>query len=278
MSEAIVDLVQNTLIPELRVMGGIVTRINAVVGTFMDIVRQHPDASFSQVAGMSGVNAGYRQRKEVAIVDLSNYSSEAIAKLDDAYIEIAVEGSNIDKETLLSKYATRLSILLGVFRLRFYDNLTALAGLQHDNEDMQALTELSRLLLSDFSTPIKVGLPDAEAFLKLLAGDDGAVEERDRVYYSEWVQFSLDVMGGAHRQILAFYQPLTDYAQKQIYLSDSGFNAEEFNRKLEEDEKAFEAEAVKELSLEEFGLVDEPNSSLVESEARIKARGDGEGV
>lgn len=275
MSEAIVDLVQNTLIPELRVMGGIVTRINAVVGTFMDIVRQHPDASFSQVAGMSGVNAGYRQRKEVAIVDLSNYSSEAIAKLDDAYIEIAVEGSNIDKETLLSKYTTRLSILLGVFRLRFYDNLTAIAGLQHDNEDMQALTELSRLLLSDFSTPIKVGLPDAEAFLKLLAGDDGAVEERDRVYYSEWVQFSLDVMGGAHRQILAFYQPLTDYAQKQIYLSDSGFNAEEFNRKLEEDEKAFEAEAVKELSLEEFGLVDEPNSSLVESEARIKAREEG---
>lgn len=275
MSEAIVDLVKNTLIPELQVMGGIVTRINTVVGTFVDIVSQHPDASFSQVAGMSGVNAGYRQRKEVAIVDLSNYSSEAIAKLDDAYIEIAVEGSNIDKETLLSKYPTRLSILLGVFRLRFYDNLTAIAGLQHDNEDMQALTELSRLLLSDFSTPIKVGLPDAEAFLKLLAGDDGAVEERDRVYYSEWVQFSLDVMGGAHRQILAFYQPLTDYAQKQIYLSDSGFNAEEFNRKLEEDEKAFEAEAVKELSLEEFGLVDEPNSSLVESEARIKAREEG---
>jgi hypothetical protein len=275
MSEAIVDLVKNTLIPELQVMGGIVTRINAVVGTFMDIARQHPDTSFSQVTGMSGGSVDYRHMKEVAIKYLDNYSSEAIAKLDAAYIEIAVEGSDIDKETLLSKYATRLSILLGVFRLRFYDNLTAIASLQHDNEDMQALSDLSKIIISDFSTPINNGLPDVGAFLKLLAEDDGVVEESDRAYYSEWVRFGIDVMQGVYMQILPFFTPLTDYAQKQIYLNDKGFSAEDFNRKLEEDEKAFEAEAVKELSLEEFGLVDEPNSSLVESEARIKAREEG---
>lgn len=258
MTESIVTLIHETLIPELVSMEKVITGIVEVVKEFTTFAEKHPGLSFSKLCELIPPNSGDEQ-----IAELERVSKALIDNVPDAYLEIAAESIGYVKDVLLDKYPVRLAILVGVFRIRFYDNLVVIASNPHDADDLTALTELAKNITNRFSKPITDSLEVMVDFFNRLASNNELPSEDYRHVYSKWATYSNTVGESVYKQIANFYPALTSWAQKQISLSEiEGFDVNQFNREIEEAEIKFAEDANRELALDEFGLVDEENESL----------------
>ncbi len=269
MSEAIVDAIKNTLIPELDSISKVIIGINSVVDEFTTHAQQHPDTkTFYELCALASEELG-----ESSINALDELSKQLISEVNEAHIENAAIAMGLSAKTLLSKYPTRLSILVGSFHSQFYEPLVTIAGIEHDDDDMQALYQLADAIIEKFTNHINIGLKNVASLMTLLASDPGVTNGEsinDRhPNYAKWCNFGETVIGAVYSPIIKYYSSLTQFADKQRYLRDKGFSASEFNLKLAEEEVKFETEAQRELALDEFGLVATPNQSLIDSESRI---------
>jgi hypothetical protein len=94
--------------------------------------------------------------------------------------------------------------------------------------------------------------------MKLFSIDDGSAVQLDELNptYIRWQAFALNVLipNIVECIIKTFFKQIGQFAEKQIYLADSGFNVEEFNSRQAQADEAFEEEAKRKLTLDEFGV------------------------
>ena len=269
MTEVIVNAIEETMIPEVIRLGKMLRGIIAPLDKFIQVAQEIPDVTFYKVC--EELNSQNTVITELD--DLERLSSDLVSEIGNEIVEavatqLGLDGVDIDK--VLYQYSHRLAIVTGSFRIKLYDPLVHISIIEHDKGDFDALTKLASEINTHFVTPINEIIPLLVTFMKLFAIDDGSAVQLDELNptYIRWQAFALNVLVPNITEciIKTFFKQIGQFAEKQIYLADSGFNVEEFNSQQAQAEVTFEEEAKRKLTLDEFGV--EPiETPLVEQQS-----------
>jgi hypothetical protein len=257
MSEVIVNAIEETMIPEVIRLGKMLRGVISPLAKFTEMAQEIPEVTFYKVC--NALNS--QNTTSVELDDLERLSSDLVGEIGIDIVEAVATQLGLDSgdtDKVLAYYSHRLAIVTGSFRIKLYDPLVHISGIQHDKEDFDALTRLASEINTHFVTPINEIIPLLVTFMKLFAIDDGSAVQLDELNptYIRWQAFALNVLVPNITEciIKTFFKQIGQFAEKQIYLADSGFNVEEFNSRQARADEAFEEEAKRKLTLDEFGV------------------------